>query len=222
MNSLETNEKLNIPIEVSFPLEEEILRVKNAVDRYQWFVENKYRLNLPNDMREKLERGEKVTDDDIRADVENEYSDEKYREVAEEITESLKKESETFFKNLKSLGQPLPEKFHVFMSVYGVGGSHRYPDTVIVNINKRTTTKILRTVFHEMTHIAIQDLIELHNISQWTKERLVDLAMNKFFPDKPSLQRDPEHAEQISAIFEREFPNIEQIILEVSRLEIQK
>lgn len=218
MNSFESNEKVSIPIEVSFSLEDEILRIKNTIKKYEWFVENRYNPDLPAEIKNKLEKREEVTEEDIKIATEKEYSGDKYQPKADEIIKAWKVESADFLEKLKSLGRSLPEKYFVFITTYGVGGSYGYPDNIQLNINKVSKGGILHTIFHEMVHLAIEDLIKLHNIPHWTKERLVDLTMNKFFPNKPRLQKYPENAEKISDIFEREFPNIEKIIIEVSKI----
>jgi hypothetical protein len=61
-------------------------------------------------------------------------------------------------------------------------------------------------------------LIKECGIAHWTKERLVDLVMNKFFPENQKLQRDPENAEQITEIFNTYFPDITKVIKAVSEI----
>lgn len=159
-----------------------------------------------------------VSDEEVRAAVEAEYRDHAYSEKARELEEAWEAESGNFIEKLKTLGRPLPQAYKIFLSRYGTGGSYGYPDVIQLNLNKTSDRGPLYTAFHEMVHLTIQDLIEKYNIPHWTKERLVDLTMNKFFPDKEQLQRDPEHAEQIREIFEKGFPNIEKIISEVSEI----
>jgi len=205
-------------IEVSFSLEDEVLRIKKTIGKYKWYVDNGYKPDLPGAIKEKLEKGESVTDEDIRIATEKEYSPERYKEKADEINKAWKLESENFFRKLKSLGRPLPAKYYIHLTRYGVGGSYGFPEDIQLNINKNFRGGILGTIFHEMVHLAIEDLIKLHHIPHWTKERLVNLTMNKFFPESSHLQRDPEHAERITEIFEKEFPNIEKVITEVKNI----
>ena len=159
-----------------------------------------------------------VSNEEVRAAVEAEYRDHAYSEKARELEKAWEAESSDFIEKLKTLGRPLPQAYKIFLSRYGTGGSYGYPDVIQLNLNKTSNRGPLYTAFHEMVHLTIQDLIEKYDIPHWTKERLVDLTMNKFFPDKEQLQRDPEHAEQIIEIFEKGFPNIEKIISEVSEI----
>lgn len=181
-------------------------------------MENGYQLGLPQSIKDRLENNKDVSDEEIRAAIEAEYQDHAYSENARELEEAWEAESGDFIEKLKTLRRPLPQAYKIFLSRYGTGGSYGYPDVIQLNLNRVSNRGSLYIVFHEMVHLAIQDLIEKYNIPHWTKERLVDLIMNKFFPDKEQLQRDPEHADQIDEIFEKEFPNIEKVIAEVSQI----
>lgn len=219
MKNFESPENLRMPIEVSFSMDREIFRVKNTVKKYKWYIENGYKPSLPTDIENKLEKGEEVSNEDIESSVKKEYEEEKYKVEANKITNALENESPAFIEKLKSLGRPMPDKFYIFLTTYGVAGSYGYPDKITLNINKISKIGAISIIFHEMVHLLTEDLIKKYNVQHWTKERLINLTMNRFFPDKPTLQRDPENAEQISNIFEREFPNIEKIIEEVSGLQ---
>lgn len=204
-------------IEVSFSVEDEVSRIKNTVKKYKWYIENGYKPDLPLDIKNRLEKSENITNDDIKIAVEKEYQPEVYQKKTDEINEAWKIEPESFLEKLKSLSRPLPEMYYICLTRYGVGGSYGFPEDIQLNINKSFESGILHTIFHEIVHLTIEDLIQLHNIPHWTKERLVNLTMNKFFPEEAHLQRDPENAEKVSEIFEKNFPNIEKVILEISR-----
>lgn len=66
--------------------------------------------------------------------------------------------------------------------------------------------------------MTIEPLIQEYKIQHWEKERIVDLIINKFFPEDQKVQRDPEDSEKISEIFEKNFPDVEKIIVEVSKI----
>jgi hypothetical protein len=221
MEKFETNEKVEIPIELSFYFENEVARVMNTIKRYAWYTENKYRPSLPEGIKFKLDNGQEVSEEDIRIALEKEYKEDTYKKEEEEIMKSWESESAGFLEKLKSLGRPLPDRFYIFLTAYGVGGSYGYPDKVYINMRNTSKAGILGTIFHEMVHLVIEDLIQKNNIPHWTKERIVNLIMNKFSPDKPIMQRDPENAKEIGEIFEREFPDVERIISEISKLNSQ-
>lgn len=215
---LKSSENLSIPAEFHYSVDTEISRVRNTVRKYRWFQENGYQPRLPQDIKVHLDNGADISDEEIRSAVEAEYKDQAYSEKAQELTEAWETESDDFLEKLKTLGRPLPKAYNIFLSTYGTGGSYGYPDTIQLNLNNASSRGVLYVTFHEIVHLAIQDLIEKYNIPHWTKERLVDLTMNAFFPDKKQLQRDPEHAELVATIFERGFPNIEKVIAEIAEV----
>ncbi|MFZ2500527.1 MAG: hypothetical protein WAW90_00895 [Minisyncoccia bacterium] len=215
---VEPEAEVAVPIEVRYSIEDDASRIRKTIDRYAWFIENNYKPDLPQDIKDRLEKGEEIADEDIISVVEKEYQDDIYLTKANEIREVWTKESEAFLENLKRLGRPLAEKYVVALTRYGVGGSYGSPNFIRLNIQKQNDRPVLFVIFHEIVHLTIQDLIEKHMTPHWTKERLVDLTMNKLVPEMKRLQRDPEAAEKIDAIFEKEFPNIEKIIADIAQL----
>jgi hypothetical protein len=112
---------------------------------------------------------------------------------------------------------PLQEKYYVSITQYGNGGSYGTPDKIQLNFNQ-ITRNVSFTIAHETVHLTIEHLIREYKIDHWTKERIVDLIINKLFPENQRLQRNPKNAEQISEIFEREFPNVEKVIKDISEI----
>jgi uncharacterized protein YjaZ len=205
-------------IEVVFDclVEDEVNRVKYLCSKYEWYRENGYKPTYPKSISEKFEKGEKITEEDIEEAVSDEFDSETITKKIVMAQEEWDKIKERFFESLKTLGLPLQEKYYVSITEYGTGGSYGVPDNIQLNFNQ--TRSLSFVIAHEIVHLTIEHLIREYKIDHWTKERLVDLIMNKFFPENPKLQRNPPNAEQISEIFEREFPNIEKVILEVSKL----
>ena len=117
---------------------------------------------------------------------------------------------------MKTLELPLSDKYYVSITKYGNGGGYGTPSSVQLRFEQPRS--VTHTLAHEIVHLTIEHLIKKYQIDHWTKERIVDLVMNKFFPDNQRLQRNPENVEKVSEIFEREFPDIEKIIAEISKL----
>lgn len=214
---LKSPEEIKIPIEVQYSVDNEVSRIRRTIDKYSWFIENGYKPRLPQAIKDRLENGDDISDDEIKSATEGEYQNEMYQAKANEIRGAWEIESGYFLEKLKTLGRPMVEQYTVFLTKYGTGGSYGYPNLVQLNLNNTSNRGVLYVTFHEMVHLTIQDLIEKYKIPHWTKERLVDLTMNNFFPDKKRSQRDPENAEEISEIFKKEFPDIEKIIAEISK-----
>jgi hypothetical protein len=212
------HEKMTVPMEVQYSPEHEFVVLRWRVRNHKWFIENGYEPALPTEILEKLERGESVSDNDISAAVIGEYQVDLFRAKENEFKEIWEAKAPYFFERLRELGRPLPPKYIVRFSRYGNGGSFYPPNFITLCIGPYFDFKVYYTTFHEIVHLTIDDLIEKYNIPHWTKERLVDLIMTEFFPDTKQLQRDPEQAELILEIFEREFPDIEKIVREVAQV----
>lgn len=201
-----------------YSLEDEISRVNYTIKKYAWYVENGYKPSLPNILINALEKGEHIKDSDIEASVKSEYAESEYSEIEEQIIKGWKIIEENFFTQLKTIGRPVLDEYYINLTKYGTGGSYGYPNDVQLNFKKRKIEDIPYTIAHEIVHLTIEDLIKQYKIEHWTKERLVNLTMNRFFPDKKYLQRDPANSEQITQIFETHFPHIEKIITGISNI----
>jgi hypothetical protein len=213
-----TESKPEIEVVFDCSIESEINRVKNTLKTLDWYKETGYKLEfigLPKSIQQKVEKGEEITDDNIAEAVKEEFDPDVNSEKIASIEQWWSQIEEKFFENLRTLGLPVQEKYIVSVTKYGSGGSYWRPNSVKLNIKSKRGSLVLP---HEIVHLTIEHLIQEYKIDHWTKERLVDLIMNKFFPEDQKLQRDPKNAEQISEIFERDFPNIKKIISDISQL----
>ncbi len=201
-----------------YSLQDECARVINTLKRSAWYKEQGYKPKYPDLLQKKLEKDEKINDQDVSEAVSAEFDEKFYADEVAKIKNGWDAIKENFFENLKTLGQPLQEKYYACLTRYGTGGSYGWPSDIQLNINQNRRDSAAKTLAHEIVHLTIEPLIKQYNIEHWTKERLVNLIMNKFFPENPIMQRDPENAEKINEIFEREFPNIWKIIAEISKV----
>ncbi|MEI6843000.1 MAG: hypothetical protein WCK48_00600 [bacterium] len=213
-----STQKSESSIEVVFGclVKDEINRVKYLCSKYSWYKENRYEPTYPKAIQEKLDSGESITEDDISDAVKSEFDTSVNEKEISQTKKEWDKIKEGFFQNLKTLNLPLQKKYFLSITKYGTGGSYGTPNRIQLNLNQ--TNRSSFTIAHEIVHLTIEHLIKKYKIDHWTKERVVDLIMNKFFPDNKRLQRNPEGADKISEIFEREFPNIEKIVGEISQL----
>lgn len=205
-----------IEVIFDFSVQGEAERVRNTLKKHKWYKERGYKPKYPQLIQEKLDRDEQINEDDVLEAVTDEFNQDRYAEQVAPIQEGWKEIENGFFENLETLGLPLQDKYYVCATRYGTGGSYGYPNDIQLNLEQKR--KVPLTLAHEIVHLTIEPLIREYSIDHWTKERLVDLIMNKFFPEDQKLQRDPVNAGQILEIFNREFPDIKKVIMEVSKL----
>ncbi len=211
-------QELEPAIEVVFDcsVENEIKRVEYTLKKYGWFQENGYKVKFPAFIQLKLEKGEAITANEIAESVSAEFDLSVQTEQITLIREEWDLIKERFFGNLKTLGLPLQEKYLVFITKYGGGGSYNLPNCVQLNVEQKREVSL--TLVNEIVHLTIERLIKEYGIAHWVKERLVDLVINRFFPENQKLQRNPENADQISEIFDSHFLDIAKIIKSVAEI----
>jgi len=212
-NSQESGPEIEVIF--NYSIEDEIERVEMALKKYEWYKENGYKIGFPALIQEKLDKGEEISKDDILKAVSDEFNSNQNTEQIALLREGWDKMKDSFFENLKTLGLTLQEKYFVSLSKYGTAGSYGLPNNIILNTERTKWPSYI--IAHEIVHLTIESLIKEYNITHWSKERLVDLIMNKFFPENQKLQRDPENSIQISEIFEGNYPDIRKIIFQISQ-----
>lgn len=208
-NQLERHET---KLHTYFSLEDEVQRVKYSLDKLGWFTSKGYQVTLP--------RG--AEKEDPTQATERDFDVSLYEQKEKEIGEQWEKMSGHFFEKMKSFNLLIQESYDLYLTRYGVGGSYRPPNTIIINFNYPMYTKIesiMTILFHEIIHLAIEEWIREYNIPHWTKERLVDLTYNKIFDEKVKLQTDPENFERVERVFNSYFPDMKRVIVELTNKE---
>lgn len=205
-NNLE-NKETNL--EFNFSINEEAKRVKNTLRKLSWYKENGYNPNFPKDLDL-----ENLTTEKIEQTISSEFDISIYEQKQYEIEKIWKDINKNFTKNLRSLDLPLQEKYLINLTKYGVGGSYWLPNEIIINYEK--IENLSYVISHEIIHLTIENLIKENNIDHWTKERIVDLIYNRFHSEKSNLQTNPDEPEKVKEIFDRYFPDIKKVIIELS------
>lgn len=157
-------------LNIQFGIDFEIRRTKDTLARLDWFRSQKYLLNLPKHITEES------TEQQIMDQVKKEYDEKKYKALAQKILQDFSKFEKQFSQKIKDIfKEDAPNKFIVYLTNYGVGGSYNLPNIIVLNINNLNGVK---TIFHEIIHILIEPSAQKHNINHWEKERIVDLVLN--------------------------------------------
>lgn len=217
-NKLESEKIVDASLKINFSKEAEVSRIKYTLKKINWFNEHGYKVNLPFKIKNIIDDERILTDEEILEAVNTEFDPVIYQEKENDLKQKWKEEKEKFLNKLATLNLPIQYEYKILFTRYGVGGSYKLPNDIKINFDYSNEESTLATLFHEIIHLTVEDLIHEFNIDHWTKERLVDLVYAKFFPEKRRLQRDPEKAEDINEIFNEYYPNFKKIIFEVSKL----
>lgn len=201
-----------IKLEVNFSLENEIQRVQYTLNKLRWFMDNKYKINLPEKLKINPDIIPDVSENQIRESVLAEYNEDDYKTQKDFLLKNWQKVADEALIELKKTSLTPEDIYIIHLTKYGVGGSYNPPNSITVNIKYRYSLGLLRTVFHEILHLTIHSWITEYGISHWQKERIVDLLITKFVPQLSKPQELPIETEDIDKIFNKYYPNIELII----------
>ncbi len=212
-------------LSIEYSIESEISRIKNTIERISWYKKNGYsleRLSFPKSLdKDMIFSSEAIfTDDNIREAVISEFNNDSYKKVADSLKNKWGDLIDEFEVNLKKSNLQIQPKYRIVLTEYGMGGSYNMPDFVFLNIKSKEgdVQRIFITLIHEIIHLSIEDLIQKNKLSQWQKERIVDLTLSAFFPDNKRMQKNPlpeKELARIDAIFIENFPNIHETIKKV-------
>ncbi len=194
--------------------ESETNRIQYTLGKYRWYKENGYRVNLPESLRVKVEHDERVDREEILDAVTKEFHRVEYDRAAKLLSTEFGLINENFTRELQTLGGFIHHTYDVLITKYGVGGSYRHPNKIQVNIDYGQTISWV-VCAHEIVHLTIEDWIREYKIDHWTKERIVDLIMFRFFPNTIALQKNGNELGRVGELFDSYFPDIKRIIKEL-------
>ena len=203
--------KLNIIYKKEF----DIGRVVNTIKKIDWYIKNNYNYKSCS-YPKKLDK-EKLTDyseEEIRNAVLIEYSDDFYKESEKFLLDNWQKVSKELELAFSNSGLLCQEEYRIFLTKYGMAGSYDMPNTIIINLSKTSGIIMLKTIIHEIIHLAIEkDVIE-YKIGQAEKERIVDLFFVRNFPRRVFAQNVyvSMNTDKIDQTFDENFPNMETVI----------
>lgn len=192
----------------------EVDRIGYTLDKYKWYTENGYRVNLPESLKESAGRGEYVEDKEITEAVEKQFDSSEYSNAAKLLESEFRRIEENFIEKLEILGGPIHGTYIISLTKYGAGGSYGLPNNIQININYGDAISWV-TLAHEIVHLAIEEWIKKYGVEHWVKERVVDLIMDKFFPGEIKIQGTLEELKEVKVIFDSYFPNIQKVLEKV-------
>lgn len=161
-----------IELNFIFSKESEFHRIRNTLNRIDWFEENGY------DFKKQLKLpiyDKNASDDEVMRLIDVDWDVSKYLEIKDLILAS-KSDLDSACSKLDSLFDVRKDSLNVTLSRYGSGGSYWLPtNSIFINVHNIHPVK---TVFHELVHLYVQPFIDEFNISHWKKERVVDLILH--------------------------------------------
>jgi len=204
---------MNIPkLEVIFSKEFEVERVMDTLSKRNWFNENSYNIHLP----KPLEEDREYSASEVSNAVDLEF-DESFYDPAKKYLEENWGKASANWGEFENAGLKIQSKYIIHITRYGVGGSYNLPNIVVVKVDADIYSRLIRIIFHEIVHLAIQDLIEKYRIDHWQKERVVDLLIKKIAPQLSKMQNVPIDTEKIDALFSENYPNIDMLLNAMSQ-----
>lgn len=188
-------------IEVKFSLKLEFKRVKDTLSKLDWYNSNSYKPRLPENINRQS------SEEEIKNQTEKEFDEIKCNETKSKIEKDFLEIEKSLSNNLKEVfKKDIPNNFVVYLTSYGVYGSYKMPNIIILNINSKD---IFKTIIHEIIHLIIEDKIQEYKIDQWEKERIVDLILNSnvfSFLNYNSWQKDYKNKEKyMDSLFHKYF-----------------
>ncbi|MCR4274528.1 MAG: hypothetical protein NUW02_00545 [Candidatus Campbellbacteria bacterium] len=204
-------ESIKLSFEYSKSLEKE--RVINTIKRLPWYRDNRYNVDIIA-FPKNLDTNNLVStsDEDILNAIDLEYNQEKHISSEKEMTKLFSLYEGRLVSFLKETELPIISNIIVHLVMYGTAGSYSLPNKVIVNISKFYNVGLMRNILHEIIHLHIQHLIDTYKIGQWEKERVVDLLMEKCFPEITKQQHIQIDTTKIDEVFNTHYPNVPYIL----------
>ncbi|MGB8816170.1 MAG: hypothetical protein WCC74_03015 [Minisyncoccia bacterium] len=193
----------------------DVKRVINTIKKIDWFVENKYeykKFSFPKVLD--VEKLKDYSDEEIENAVISEYDEEVYKKNETFLINHWYKISEEIKNSFSKSSIPVQNEYIIYFTKYGTGGSYNLPNTVIINLTSRWEVGMLRTIIHEIIHLAIEENIIKYKIGQAQKERIVDLFFVYNFPRRVYMQNvyNSTNTGKIDQTFDDNFPDMNAVI----------
>jgi len=174
-----------------YSIETELARVRNTLQKKDFYIKNGYKIIMP------LGYSLRNNDfDNVEKQIEKEFDKEKFNKLGDNIIRDWNKHEAEINAFLNSLPYKIPTELIITFTQYGVGGSYKIPNKIIININYNVNS--FRNIIHELIHLIIEKpVIMKFNIEHWDKESLVDyllvtnIHLNKLFPDYKYQKNKP-------------------------------
>ena len=198
----------NNDLKFKYSVNMETQRVLYTYSKLDWLQKEGYKISWPKNID--FLDNKNLSEDYIRNIINEEYRTREYKEVSLELEELWKSKSKNIIKNILKTKLPLEKEYIVYLTKYGVGGSYKLPNKIVLNFNN--TNSLFKTVVHEIIHLCVEPLIKKYKIEHWQKERIVDLIVLKINPRWKKTQQIPLNTKKLDKIFFDNYPDIDKIL----------
>lgn len=190
-----------MPLDIKYSIKLEKQRIKNTIKKLSWYKKLGYLPRFPQNVNPKTDNLKK-----IYTALLDEYAKKDYKMAAAEINKKFSRIENIFYNKLRNAcGKRIKRNFKLILTKYGVGGSYKLPNKIILNINSKSK---INTILHEITHLAIESYIQKYQIRQNEKERIVNLILTSkhiALPDYKMRRRGEKYKKFIDPLFKKYF-----------------
>lgn len=179
-----------------YNVDSELKRVMYTLGKRDFYIENGYKVSVPEGVSTKYLAPEKETE--LKEIITNELEEKKVEKFQKVLTARWKGLGAKVEEFLDSLPYSRPNELYIVFTQYGTGGSYGPPNKIIMNIH--STREAFETSVHELIHDVIEIPVVQHfKLTHWEKESLVEYLiikhLNEIFPkyiyrndNKPSAE----------------------------------
>lgn len=201
---------------IFYSKENEINNIKEIFDEKDWYLKHNYRVFLPKNLS--LDNSS-LKPEEIMQLINEEYREADYRLAAEFIKTKESWIDSAVTKAFQEIDKVPEERYEIYLTKYGVGGSYELPNKIGLDI-KKDQEGLIKTLIHEIFHLSIEHEILKYKINHFSKERIVNLLMEKLLPEinKPAKNLPDEIKKIVDPVFHKYYPDIEKVIFLVSKI----
>lgn len=174
---------VGMKIEFVHSLEDEITRLVDLGQKYQWFLDNNFPIILP-DFYDEVYESTREDEISFQARVTEEltkiYNPSKYAVAIAQARENWSNIEDDFPRTLNELGLEMQANYKCYISLYGPSGQFFYPNIINLRVATATDTKETNVnLAHEIIHLSIYKRVKELGLDYDQTEGVVDLIFTE-------------------------------------------
>jgi len=167
----------------------DVERILSTIKKLEWYKNQKYHVDIPVSIR----KNPKKTRKEIIKIIREKYQRARinYERIITKVRLWWQKHGDIFLERMKQHEIKIFPRYIIWLTKYGSGGSYNPPNSIVINISKKSLRKIYTIILHEIIHLGIEDLIARYHIPHFAKERMVDYLAPEISPEFSKKQNLP-------------------------------